>query len=509
MEYKITNFDVATEKLCLEQTAEIPLEADFSAADYLGEIKKVLKCRITPFIISKQLSGNALTIEGAATLSVIYCDGKGILYTAETELPFKKTFESGKLLEGGDVEVELSATLHSVKAITERRLSVRGSVKINASVYTVEKKEIITDIDSECFELLRGDAPATTPLGSAEKSVIIEEDISLPDNLPPIVNVIRSSADVTISEHKIVSNKVIVKGSLKNVIVYCSPENEIKKYIADIPFSQIIDMVGISEDCSINATAEICNINLTTRTAENGTCKSLLLTGKLLITTKACCNAGVPVVLDTYCTRHQADIKREDVVFTDIAKQIDETFLCKKKIGLASGSADKIIDLWESVNYCNARFEKDKGIISGGIAITILFADQNGEYSSLDRVIDFEYPIKIDFESDTCSLKPQIHIKSCDYSAISTDEIELRLELNIKAALYRKRSLSLITEIKVDDTAPALSDGASLIAYYADKGENIWEISKSFLASKEQLIELNNLKNEKIDSPKMLLIPRM
>ena len=34
MDFKITNYDVATEQICLEQMAEIPIDADFSVADY-------------------------------------------------------------------------------------------------------------------------------------------------------------------------------------------------------------------------------------------------------------------------------------------------------------------------------------------------------------------------------------------------------------------------------------------------------------------------------------------
>ena len=81
---------------------------------------------------------------------------------------------------------------------------------------------IISDIDSGCFEQLKGTTEATTPLGIIEKPIIIDEELSISQNMPSIHRIIRSDACAIITDTKIISNKVMVKGNLKIDICYCS-----------------------------------------------------------------------------------------------------------------------------------------------------------------------------------------------------------------------------------------------------------------------------------------------
>ena len=77
MDYKITNFDVSTEQIYLDQVADLPIDVDFSLSDYEGDIKKVLNCEIIPYITSKQISGKSVIIEGEARINVIYATSDG------------------------------------------------------------------------------------------------------------------------------------------------------------------------------------------------------------------------------------------------------------------------------------------------------------------------------------------------------------------------------------------------------------------------------------------------
>ena len=62
MDYKITNFDVSTEQIYLDQVADLPIDVDFSLSDYEGDIKKVLNCEIIPYIrtLGTEYSGKEL-----------------------------------------------------------------------------------------------------------------------------------------------------------------------------------------------------------------------------------------------------------------------------------------------------------------------------------------------------------------------------------------------------------------------------------------------------------------
>lgn len=507
MDNKISRFEVATEEICLEQTAELPIDADFTVADYLGEVKKVLKSKITPYIASKQISGNALIVEGTAIVSIIYLDSDNFLCTAEHEVPFKKSFEAASQLNNASCEVYSEAVTHSCRAITERRFSVKGSLKLDVTVYMIEKNEIISDIDSDCFEQLKGETSATTPLGITDKMMVIDEEITLPQTMPAVHRIIRSDAFAVITDSKIISNKIIIKGNLNIEIAYCSYENEFLKHSVDIPFNQIIDMPGISELCECDAKVNVCGLSVSTRTSQNGECRSFMTVCKLNLTAFARCNSNIPVVFDLYSTRYPTTTKKNDTKFTHIIKQTNESFLCKKRISLPENCGNKVIDLWCFLNQTSCRPEQNGMIIMGSLSVCILTKNDD-DTIFFERIIDFEYPIKLDGKHFSPHCRPEVKILSSNFSPISSNEIELKIELMISATVYDSTTISLITDIEIDENNPIAAD-AALIAYFADTGENVWDISKSFLANRVELLELNKLTDEVIKTPKMLLIPRM
>lgn len=508
MEHNIAYFEVANEQVCLEQTAELPIDADFTVADYLGEIKRVLKCSITPYVEAKQIGTNTLTVTGTALITVLYLDPTDRLHTAEQEIPFQKTLEAGKALDNGSCEVYSDAVTHTCRAVTERRFSVKGAIRLEARITTIQKTPIVSDIDSDCFEQLRGEAPATLPLGIAEKSLIVDEELHLPENMPAAERILRSEAGACITDCKIVSNKVMVKGNAKITVIYCSAEQTLQKHTVSLPFNQIIDLVGITELCDCEARVSVCGLNVSTRTAQNGECRSFMAVCKLLITAAARCNDQVPVLFDLYSTRYPIEIGKNDVTFTRIIRQSDERFLCKKRIPLPGDGDRQILDLWCQMKNTGARGDAAGIIVGGGLTVSALTRAADGTIDLFERVIDFEYPISLEGERFSPTCRPEIDILSSDHTVIGAGEIELQVELMIRATVYDTATITLITDVAVDESKP-IAASAALIAYFADQGENVWEISKSFLANRSELLELNHISEDVIERPKMLLIPRL
>ena len=508
MDFKITNFDVSTEQIYLEQTAEIPIDIDFTLSDYEGEIKKVLNCEITPYITSKQISGSSLLVEGEAILKVIYSAPNGEIFCTEQEVPFKKTFDGDKNLDGGYCEIFTALLIHSCRAVTERKISIRSSLKLEAKVTVIEKNEIISDVDSIFFEQLKGDAFATIPLGKTQKTIIVDEEINIPQNLPNAKRIIRASGVSNITDCKIVSDKTIVKGNLKVSVFYCTEENEFAKYNVNIPFNQIIDIVGISELCECDATSHICGLDISARNSDDDENRKFILISKLEISVFARCSNKVPVIYDIYSTKHTTVPKCNEVKFSKLAKHIDESFLCKKILNLPNGEIDKIFDVWCKCGNSDIKYHNNSAVISGNILASVLYESSDGMPDFFERIIEFEYPINFDEELTSPLCKPEIKIIDCDFSITPSGEPEIKLELLIHAAVYDSYKYSVITELTVDEETP-LCNSASLIAYYADKGEKIWDIAKSFSAKLNELLKINHLTEDTVATPKMLLIPRL
>lgn len=508
MDYKITNYDVSTEQIYLNQTAELPLDIDFTLSDYEGDIKKVLNCEITPYATNKQISANNLTVEGEAVINVMYVSPSGELFCSEFVSPFKKHFELEKSIENGYSEVHVTPSVHSCRAVTERKISIRSSLKLDVRVTVIEKKQIFSDIDSDCFEQLKGEIIATTPLGKAQKTIIVDEEIFIPDNLPDAKRIIRANAVSSITDCKIIADKTILKGNLKVNIFYCTEENEFIKYSTNIPFNQIIDVVGITEFCDCDAKSLICGFSLTSRSSDENESRKFLLVCKLELSVFARCNSNIPVIYDTYSTKFTTTPKCNEVKFSKILKNIDEAFLCKKTLNFSKEQEAKIIDVWCTSGATTVKYQKNSVIICGNILAKTLYEGSDGMPCFMEKIIDFEYPINLDNDFNTPLCYPEIKISDCDFLITALGEPEIKLELLIHAVIYDSYSHFVITNLEIDESN-IINNTSSLIAYYADKGEKIWEIAKSFSAKQSELLNLNHLSEDVIQNPKMLLIPRI
>ena len=73
MEHKNLKTNVFSLETVFNDSAELPLDVDFTLPDYYQDVSKILKCRAVPRIASKSISGSNVSVEGTVTVTVIYC----------------------------------------------------------------------------------------------------------------------------------------------------------------------------------------------------------------------------------------------------------------------------------------------------------------------------------------------------------------------------------------------------------------------------------------------------
>lgn len=503
MELNITNYNLTAEQVALKQVAELPLDADFSLPDYLGEISQLIKCDAVPYLSSKQISGNTFTVEGETVITVIYLNRQGEIFSCNECLPFKKVFEGGAPFEDGFGVVMADCLVHTCRPVTERRISVKASVRLDATVTVTKKNSIITDIDNPLFEKLCGTAKATTSITNTQKILIIDEQLNLPTNMPFAKRVIRTDCEANITDRKIISGKAIIKGNLQVNILYCAENDELKKQNFNLPFSQIIDITELNEFCELEAKVSVIGMNLTPRGSGDGKIDSFMLIAKLEITAFARCNSEIPVIYDLYSTKYKTSTSVNEVPIAKILRQIEENFLCKKSVTLPEEDCT-ILESWCKISGINSRLEGNSATVSGNLIALMLYKNSEGRIGFFEKPIDFEYPIQ--FESDAVNPSCQADVKVLKCGANTVNGAEFELELLICATVYDFESMHLITDLEVEKEEVVRTNSA-IVAYYADCGEKIWEISKAFSANKNRIMEINHLTEETVEFSKMLLIP--
>ena len=509
MDLKVLKQSVSVNDCLFNQTVEQPIDLELPLPDYCPDIARVMKCKAIPRVGAKGLNGQNLSVEGTVTIHVIYCDNEGKLFSFESTIPFSKSIETGCDCDGGAVVVRAKSEYVNCRAVNSRKLDIHGAIGLFAKVICKKNAEVITDIDGGDMQLRRGMAPATTPIGLAEKNLILEEELEIGQGQPAVHHLLRYDASAITTDCKIISNKVVVKGEVRVCALYCPQEgNRPQLFESTLPFSQIIDVDGISEACECDSKVEVASLELKPRTGPDGETRTFILSSKLCISVSAFCNNDVPVVFDAFSTKYEADLAKNDVAFEKIICNIAESFQCKKTLEFSDGALGTVVDLWCETQTGATKIEDKRLCISGTVLVCLLMYDTDNHPAYQERPIDFTYQYDMQELPATMRCDPQIEAFAPSFTILSTTSMEVRVELKISAAVYDIRHMPLLTEIEVNEAAvkKSMVDSA-LIIYYADAGEVLWNIARKYNASPEQIMELNHLSEESLPTAKTLLIP--
>ena len=135
----------------------------------------------------------------------------------------------------------------------------------------------------------------------------------------------------------------------------------------------------------------------------------------------------------------------------------------------------------------------------------MLYENADGETKHLSRDVDFNYNPSVDGcdgieNASAC-------IDSLSYRIIDEHTIELRAEIGYRMTVCSCVTRTAVTQITADDDAPVRQPDNALILYYADKGEQVWEIAKRFCSRPADILSENDLEEDTLTEDIMLLIP--
>ena len=130
---------ISTEAVVYEGQAEQGIELDYVLPDYYPEIFKVLKCSLSPAIVSKTISGdNRLLLDGVVYIRVMYlAENSEELHCVEQRTTWSKAVELGKKPIEGEPAIRVTAKSDycNCRAVSPRRIDVRGAISASTGRY--------------------------------------------------------------------------------------------------------------------------------------------------------------------------------------------------------------------------------------------------------------------------------------------------------------------------------------------------------------------------------------
>ena len=153
MDLKINRKMLPVTEILLDEVQEQSVELDYVLPDYDPDIFRIIGCEIQPTIVNSTTGTDRITYELRADIRVLYCGSEStLLQCVAQQMTFTRNVELPRPAEDLQVQIRPRTTYANCRAVSPRRLEVRGavSVSIRAAGWDRDRRSSPTSRCSSC-----------------------------------------------------------------------------------------------------------------------------------------------------------------------------------------------------------------------------------------------------------------------------------------------------------------------------------------------------------------------
>lgn len=503
-------FETKKEKLSTQlmtkQASEYNLEIQLNLPDYCNDIKRILKCNITPCISNVSTGSGKITVKGSVAIRVVYINEKDKADCCEANESFSHSFNADDAADNCVFGVIPSVNYINCRAVSQRRITVNSNIAFNYSCYTQKSKDILVDVNGETLQCKTSSVIADNIICSARKIFEMSETVSLPQEKSSIGKIMHVNCYAVIDSKKAVTGKLLIKGEMYCKMVYCTREGQIQSHNHTMPISQIIDVAGLSEDCDVNVRLDVISCAVAVRSDSSAENRLIEIAVKAAALVRGSKRQNYIVTDECYCTDYDVKTEFEANTFTRLVHSADRQITVKKAVEMPSG-VKGILCAWPCENTCTIKGEGNKAQAAGNATLGILYTDENDATDYCEKSIDYDFEEVLNeaYGNLTCGCDTVIRSVQC--TAERKDSISVTLEIGVKADIYCNEEKRMLSGVEILKDSPKKVSDAALIIYFADEAESIWDIAKKYNTTVDAIRQENEIEGEKTKAGTMLVIP--
>ncbi len=508
MEFNQENRSFCTPVAVLDTVAEQLADVDLTLPDYCPDIEKILKCTLTPKIQNKSLSGGQLQIDGYCIVNVMYIESiKKTVRCCEQSVNFSQSFSLKETPDNSVVITKTKSEYINCRALSPRRLVMHGAFSLYAKVLVQTAVKLYSPSDAE-LETNRQTMRCADLKSFCQDQFSISEEISVADK-PAIESILHSSVDVGITDSKAVTGKLMLNGEINLRMFYLTDveSGETGKIDYLLPFNRIIDCEGIDENTINCVSCDVMSYDIRLKNDALSEKPSVIIDIKLCVTEEGYVISDEEIITDAYSTGFASLPEWEQLKITGDIAPLTDSHIEKIAVKVDDGKITKILEIYADQITCDSVCDERGVCFSGKMNICMLALNEENRPVFIERSADYEHIISM---PDCNRIRiASVRAASISYRLADDNTVEIRCELKINGSSFSENKLTAVKNVNVFEDKPVPAESCALTLYFAKEGEKLWDIAKSHNTRLDMLISENSAEKQTLDSPQMLLIPRI
>ncbi len=466
--------------------------------DYYPDICRILSCRTNAYIENCKNEGDRVSADCIVICRLLYCTDDKSVHLYETEQRFNSVFEFSELKPDVIVDCRLKNINANFRAIGPRRVDVKSTDSIIVEIHDLTDIAANKSFDS-CVECLEHDYELFDVHACYSGSFTIDEIFTVQDERIADSHLLFENNKINISEVKTVKDKILIKGIVRlNCTFLYSKENNLIKYSENVPFTQIIDIYGLSETDRCHIVTQPQRLFMSVK--ESGECNV-----QLQVRIKICAGAPVSakVVTDLYAPGYEIEAEFCNEKMQNCVKNFSDTFQCNATVESKDSTDAKIVSIYALDVSHTEKFAQGEVKINGQITAGILLR-ANDELQFFTRNIPFDYSREIADSQDghfVCAM----YCNELAYNAGDTG-LHLKAEMEIQGYYISEQAVAFVSSCNIGTCYNDDKEFEVISIYFADKGEKLWDIAKKNKIPLNTLKSTNELTCDTLEDDEILIL---
>jgi len=465
-----------------EQTQQIRL------SDAMPDIGHVLGCWGQILIRGKEWRSGSVGISGGVMAWVLYQpEGEQTPCCVDTWIPFQMKWDMEETERDGMMEVSTTLCHIDARMLSDRKLMVRANigaqmhamVEADAAIYLPSQPE-------DTLQMLERTYPMVLPSEAGEKQFDIEQQLDAPSE--GIHKMVRFRALPTLTEYKIVADKLVLRGNAEIYALYMDDQGKLHRHTWNVPFSQYTQLDG---EYAADAEAELC-FALTQLELEPTETGALLLKLGFAAQYVIYSMENVTVVEDLYSPTHMAKADKELLKLPAVLHRKTQTL--QATVPSPEGrllDAELYLEMPQTVRNEDTAETELEGYFQ------ILHEDPEGNLvGTIER---WQKPM-----SDLVARDADYQIAVQPTESFGMDGA-MALDIQWNEKTVAAEPISMIVGGEMGEAITPDPNRPSIILLRAGK-ESLWEIARNTGSTPDAIRKANNLQEEPRED-QMLLIP--
>lgn len=494
-------------------TTEAISENEISISDDMPNIEKIIATEGKIKTNKVELKTNKVIVSGDLVYNIIYRSGDEEISVCSTsgKIPFTEEIQIEGAAENMNAVVNAYIDYLDSELISDREFKIKAVANIDADVINKHPVDFISSLESDgSFQAKSQNITYTDIVSESSEAINISDALELGKGANEIHNILKTDADVCITNIDIMNERMLVEGILKVGFLYTENNNLSSTGYSseEFPFTHYIELKNTNENMIRDVNVELNELTYSVDENYDNEKKIISFNAGFTVNAKLYDTIEKNVITDGYSTDCGVEIDSCNIKLVSTKDVQDSTFKYENSFDVVTGTIKDIYSIDISPKISEKRIEDDNYIIDGFLDVNLLYL--NGDVNKIDRTyasMPFTSTIKLNDKNKNCDVISDVKICKCNAYRKNSNSVNANCEIKISLKIKSSDEISIINNII--ETGPLdRSKMPSLIFRVVQQGETIWDIAKDYNVSINYLKELNDLSEEALTPGSKVIIAR-